>query len=153
MQPINTALCSFGMSGRVFHAPFISVDSRFKFYAVLERTKNLAQEKYPGVKTFRTLEEMLADENVELVIVNTPSVTHFELAMQVINAGKHLIVEKPFTATVSQAEEVIAEAKRKNVKLSVYQNRRYDSDYKTVKKILDEGWLGKIVDAEIHYDR
>ena len=153
MRPINTALCSFGMSGWVFHAPFLSVDPHFKFYAVWERSKNLAQEKYPGVKTYRTIEEILADENIELVIVNTPSVTHFELAMQVINAGKHLIVEKPFTATSLQAEELIAAAKSNDVKLSVYQNRRYDSDYKTVKKILDEGWLGTIVDAEIHYDR
>jgi len=153
MKPINTALCSFGMSGWVFHAPFLSVNPHFKFYGVWERTKNLAQEKYPGVKTFRTMEDMLADENIELVIVNTPSVTHFELSMQVINAGKHLIIEKPFTATALQAEELIAAAKKKNVKLSVYQNRRYDSDYRTVKKILDEGLLGKIIDAEIHYDR
>lgn len=153
MNKINTALCSFGMSGWVFHAPFLSADPRFNFYGVWERTKNLAVEKYPRVKTFRTMEELLADDNIELVIVNTPSVTHFELSMQVIDAGKHLIVEKPFTATALQAEELIAAAKRKNVKLSVYQNRRYDSDYRTVKKILDEGLLGKIVDAEIHYDR
>ena len=92
MKPINTALCSFGMSGWVFHAPFLSVDPHFKFYGVLERTKNLAREKYPDVKTFRTIEEMLADKNVELIIVNTPSVTHFELAKKVINAGKHLII-------------------------------------------------------------
>lgn len=153
MKPINTALCSFGMSGWVFHAPFLSADPHFNFYGVWERTKNLAQEKYPGIKTFRTMEDLLADENIELVIVNTPSVTHFELSMQVIDAGKHLIVEKPFTATALQAEELIAAAKKKNVKLSVYQNRRYDSDYRTVKKILDEGLLGKIIDAEIHYDR
>ena len=81
MQPINTALCSFGMSGWVFHAPFITTNPGFNFYGVLERTKNLAQEKYPGVKTFRTLEDLLADKNIELVIVNTPSVTHFEFAM------------------------------------------------------------------------
>jgi len=153
MQPINTALCSFGMSGWVFHAPFLSVDPHFNFYGVLERTKNLAQEKYPGVKTFRTLDDMLTDKNIELVIVNTPSVTHFEFAMGTILAGKHLIVEKPFTATVLQAEELIAAAKKKNVKLSVYHNRRYDSDYRTIKKVLSEGWLGKIVEAEIHYDR
>lgn len=153
MQPINTALCSFGMSGWVFHAPFLSVNPGFKFYGVWERTKNLAQEKYPDVKTFRTIEEMLADDNIELVVVNTPSVTHFELAMQAIQAGKHVIVEKPFTATVTQAEELIALAKKKNVKLSVYHNRRYDSDYKTIKKVLDERSLGKIVEAEIHYDR
>lgn len=153
MQSINTALCSFGMSGWVFHAPFITTHPGFNFYGVWERTKNLAQEKYPGVKTFRTLEELLADKNVELVVVNTPSVTHYDYAKQVILAGKHLIVEKPFTATVEQAEELIALAKKKKIKLSVYQNRRYDSDYRTIKKILDEGWLGKIVDAEIHYDR
>lgn len=153
MQKINTALCSFGMSGWVFHAPFIHVHPGFNLYAVWERTKNLAQEKYPSVKTFRTLEDMLADENIELVIVNTPSLTHYEYTKQVILAGKHLIVEKPFTATVAQAEELIELADKKNVKLSVYQNRRYDSDFRTVKKILDEGWLGKIVDAEIHYDR
>ena len=151
--PINTALCSFGMSGKVFHAPFISANEKFNFYGVLERTKNLAQNKFPNVKTFRTLEEMLADLTIELVIINTPSVTHYDLAKQVIKAGKNLIVEKPFTATVAQAEELILLAKEKNVKLSVYHNRRYDSDFKTVKKILDEGLLGKMVDAEIHYDR
>jgi scyllo-inositol 2-dehydrogenase (NADP+) len=153
MKPIHTALCSFGMSGRVFHAPFLQVHPGFNFYGVWERTQNLAQEKYPGVKTFRSLEDLLADPAIELVIVNTPSVTHFDYTKQALHAGKHVIVEKPFTATVAQAEELIGLAKMKNVKLSVYQNRRYDSDYKTVKKILDEGVLGKIIDAEIHYDR
>ena len=153
MQPINTALCSFGMSGWVFHAPFITTSTGFKFYGVWERTKNLAQEKYPGVKTFRKLEELLSDKKIELVIVNTPSVTHYDYAKQVILAGKHLIVEKPFTATVEQAEELIELAKKKKVKLSVYQNRRYDSDFRTVKKVLEEGWLGNIIDVEIHYDR
>jgi scyllo-inositol 2-dehydrogenase (NADP+) len=153
MKQINTALCSFGMSGWVFHAPFITAHTGFNFYGVWERTKNLAQEKYPGVKTFRTLEELLADKNIELVVVNTPSVTHYDYTKQVLNAGKHVIVEKPFTATADQAEELIKLAKKKNLKLSVYQNRRYDSDYKTVKKVLDDNLLGEIVDVEIRYDR
>ena len=153
MKPINTALCSFGMSGYVFHAPFIEVHPAFNLYGVWERTKNNAQAKYPNIKTFRTLEEMLADQNIELVVVNTPSVTHYDFAKQAINSGKNVVVEKPFTATVKQAEELIQLAKEKNVALSVYHNRRYDSDFKTVKKILDEGWLGNIVEAEIHYDR
>lgn len=153
MQPINTALCSFGMSGWVFHAPFISIHPGFNLYAVWERTKNLAEEKYPGIKTFRTLEEMLANKDIELVIVNTPSVTHYEYAKKVILAGKHVVVEKPFTATVAQAEKLIELANRNNVKLSVYQNRRYDSDFKTVKRVLEEGLLGRIIDAEMHYDR
>jgi len=150
---INTALCSFGMSGRVFHAPFLSIYPGFTFYAVWERSKNLTQEKYPDVKTFRTYEEMLADDAVDLIIVNTPSFTHYEYAKQAMLAGKNVIVEKPFTATAAQAQELIELSGRQNKLLSVFQNRRYDSDYKTVKKVITDGLLGEIVEAEIHYDR
>lgn len=153
MQQINTALLSFGMSGQVFHAPFLQVNDGFNFYAVWERTKNLAQEKYPSVKTYRTLEELLSDEAVELVVVNTPSVTHYEYAKQCLQAGKNVIVEKPFTATVEEGEELIKLAKEKGVMLSVYQNRRYDSDYKALKKVVDEKLLGDLIEAEFHYDR
>jgi scyllo-inositol 2-dehydrogenase (NADP+) len=153
IKPINVALCSFGMSGKVFHAPFISLHQGFKFYAVWERSKNLAQEKYPDVRVFRTYEEMLTDNAVELVIVNTPSYTHYEYAKKALLAGKHTIVEKPFTTTVSEAQELVELAKKQNVKLSVFQNRRYDSDYKTVKKIVEEDQLGEIKEAEIRYDR
>jgi predicted dehydrogenase len=141
------------MSGRVFHAPFITVHPGFKFYGVWERSKDLAKEKYPDVKIFRTLEEMLSDSAIELVVVNTPSYTHYEYAKKALQAGKNIIVEKPFTATVEQANELVELAKKKNVKLFVFQNRRYDSDYRTVKKIVDDGSLGEIVEAEIHYDR
>ena len=153
MKPINTALCSFGMSGLVFHAPFISVNPKFNFYGVLERTKNLAQEKYPNVKTFKTLDDLLDDKNIELVIVNTPNITHFEFTKKAIIASKHVIVEKPFTATVKEAEELILLANEHNVILSVYHNRRYDSDFKTVQQVLNENLLGDIVEVEFHYDR
>ncbi|MDZ7612914.1 MAG: Gfo/Idh/MocA family oxidoreductase [Flavobacteriaceae bacterium] len=153
MKPINTALCSMGMSGVLFHAPFVSVNPKFNLYGVWERTKNIAASKYPDIKTFRTLEAMLADDHIELVVVNTPSVSHFEFARQAIMAGKHLVVEKPFTATVREAEELIRLAKEKNVKMSVYHNRRFDSDFRTIKKILDEGSLGKLVEAAFHFDR
>ena len=153
MQPINIALCSFGMSGWVFHAPFITRNPGFKFYAVWERSKDLAKQKYPDVKVFRDYDEMLADPAVEMVVVNTPSYTHYEYAKKSLQAGKHTIVEKPFTATVAQAQELIDLAKAKGVRLSVFQNRRYDSDLRTVKKILREGWLGEIKDAEFRYDR
>jgi len=143
--PINTALCSFGMSGLVFHSPFLTVNPHFNFYAVLERTKNIAAEKYPEVKTYRTLEAMLADDLVELVIVNTPNYTHYEYAKKALEAGKHVIVEKPFTVHFEEAQELIEIAKRKNKVLSVYQNRRYDSDYKTIKKVLSENLLGELV--------
>lgn len=153
MKPINTALCSFGMSGWVFHAPFIHMNPGFNLYAVWERSKNLAEEKYPGIKTYRKLEDMLADDAVELVIVNTPNYTHYEYAKKSLEAGKHVVVEKPFTVSVDQGNELIKIAKEKNVKLSVYQNRRYDSDYRTIKRVLDQKLLGDLVDVEMHFDR
>lgn len=153
MQPINTALCSFGMSGWVFHAPFININPGFNLYAVWERSKNLAEEKYPGVKTYRKLEDMLADETVELVVVNTPNYTHYEYAKKALEAGKHIVVEKPFTITVNEANTLIEIGKKQNRKISVYQNRRYDSDYKTIKKVLDQNLLGALIDVEMHFDR
>ncbi len=153
MLPIKTVLCSFGMSGSVFHAPFIHLHDGFELYGVFERTKNLAAEKYPGIKAFRSLEDMLADDAIELVIVNTPNYTHFEFAKLALVAGKHVVVEKAFTNTVAEAEELIALAKKQNKKISVYQNRRWDSDFKTVQKVVQQKLLGKIVEAEIHFDR
>jgi len=153
MQTIKTALCSFGMSGWVFHAPFISSHKGFELYGVWERTKNLAAEKYPSIKTFRDLDVMLADENIDLVIVNTPSITHFDYAKKALLAGKHVIVEKPFTSTVAEAEELIKIAGENNKLLSVFHNRRWDSDFLTVKKIIESKALGDIKEVEIHYDR
>lgn len=153
MKPINTAILSYGMSGLLFHAPFIHVNSGFNLYAVWERLKNLAQQKYPGIKTYRTLEAILGDAEVELVVVNTPNYTHYDYTKKALTAGKHVIVEKPFTVTVAEGEELITLAKEKDVLLSVYQNRRYDSDFRTLKKIVEEGWLGDIIEAEFHYDR
>ena len=153
MIPIKTAVCSFGMSGRTFQAPFLHVMPEFEFYAVWERSKNLAAELYPSVRTYRTLEEMLADAAVELVIVNTPNYTHYDYTKLALQAGKHVIVEKPFTVTEKEAFELIDLAEKKGKKLSVYQSRRFDSDFRTVRRVVQSGVLGKIVEAEIHYDR
>lgn len=153
MQPISTALLSFGMSGQVFHAPFLHVHPHFSIRAVWERSKKLAAQKYPGVISYNTLDELLADDSIELVVVNTPNATHYEYARAALAAGKNVIVEKPFTATVEEGEELIKMAEERKLLLSVYQNRRYDSDFRIVKKVVDEGWLGTIVEAEFHYDR
>ncbi|MEO6188478.1 MAG: Gfo/Idh/MocA family oxidoreductase [Ginsengibacter sp.] len=153
MEPINTALCSFGMSGWVFHAPFIKINPGFNLYAVWERTKNLAAQKYPEAKTYRGLEDMLADDAVELVVVNTPNYTHFDYSRKALEAGKHVIVEKPFTISVKEGKELIDIAKKVGKKLSVYQNRRYDSDFKTIKKVVNQNLLGDLVDVEMHFDR
>lgn len=153
MSPIRTAILSFGMSGRVFHAPFIALNPGFELVGILERTHSASLEFYPNIKIYRTLEEVLQDSSIDLVIVNTPTNTHYDFTKKVLEAGKHAVVEKAFTTTIAEAIELNQLAIAKNKKLSVFQNRRWDSDFKTVKKIIQEDWLGKIVEAEIHFDR
>jgi len=152
MQQIKTALLSYGMSGKVFHAPFLTLHPGFTLLGAWERSKHLIQEDYPTVKSYASLEELLADD-VDLVVVNTPVDTHFEYAKKVLEAGKHALVEKAFTTTAAEAQELGDLAKAKNRKLTVYQNRRWDSDLKTVKSVLDQNLLGDIVEAEIRFDR
>ncbi|MES2648883.1 MAG: Gfo/Idh/MocA family oxidoreductase [Bacteroidota bacterium] len=153
-QPsIAVAICSFGMSGKLFHAPFVQVHPGFQFYACWERSKKLVNELYPNVKSYDQYVDMLADPAVDLVIVNTPNATHYEYAKKALLAGKHVIVEKPFVIDVTEGEELIELAAEKQKVLSVYHNRRNDSDFKTVKKILLNKLLGDIVEAEIHFDR
>ncbi|MBS1511833.1 MAG: Gfo/Idh/MocA family oxidoreductase [Bacteroidetes bacterium] len=153
MQPIKTALCSFGMSGWVFHAPFLHLHKGFELHGVWERSKKTAKEKYPGIKSFDTYEALLQDAAIGLVIVNTPNYTHFDFTQKALQAGKHVIVEKPFCLTTAECNTLIALAKEKGKLLSVYHNRRYDSDFKIIKKVVQEGWLGEIVEAEFHFDR
>ncbi|WP_413999690.1 Gfo/Idh/MocA family oxidoreductase [Flavobacterium sp. W1B] len=152
MQKIKTALLSYGMSGKVFHAPFIAFHPGFELLGSWERSKKLIQQDYPDTKSYSSLEALLEDD-VDLVIVNTPVETHFEYAKKVLEAGKHAIVEKAFTTTVAEAKELAALAKVKGLKLAVFQNRRWDSDLKTVRKIILDGVLGEIVEAEFHFDR
>lgn len=150
---LKVALCSFGMSGKLFHGPFFDVHPGFNLYACWERSKKLVHESYPAVLSFDDYDQMLADASIDLVVVNTPNTTHFEFAQKALNAGKHVLVEKPFTVTSAEAQTLIDLASVKGVKLSVYHNRRYDSDYRTIKKVLAEELLGPIVEAEFHFDR
>ena len=153
MHKIKTALLSYGMSGKVFHAPFLELHPGFEIVGAWERSKKLIQKDFPEVKSFPSLESILEDKSIDLVIVNTPVATHFEYAKKVLLAGKHAIVEKAFTSNLVEAQELAALAKEKKLKLSVFQNRRWDSDFKTVKKILEANLLGEIVEAEFHFDR
>ena len=153
MQKIKTALLSYGMSGKVFHAPFLELHPGFELLGSWERSKKLIKEDYPEVISYSSLESILEDKTIDLVIVNTPIDTHFEYAKKVLLAGKHAIVEKAFTSNVAEAKELAALAKEKGLKLSVFQNRRWDSDFKTVKSIVDKNVLGEIVEAEFHFDR
>ncbi|MEJ7586342.1 MAG: Gfo/Idh/MocA family oxidoreductase [Ferruginibacter sp.] len=153
MPPIKTALLSFGMSGKLFHAPFIQAHPGFQLAGAWERSKQLIGDAYPGVTSYPSLEALLADESTGLVVVNTPTGTHYEYARQALLAGKDIIVEKAFTTTVAEAVELKQLAVKVNKNISVSQNRRWDSDFKTVKKIISEGWLGELNEAEIHFER
>ncbi|WP_126973815.1 Gfo/Idh/MocA family oxidoreductase [Gynurincola endophyticus] len=153
MKAIKTALCSFGLSGRVFHAPFLHINPSFELYAVLERTEKKANKLYPSIISYASIDDLLNDAEVELVIVNTPNYTHFEFAQKALNAGKHVLIEKPFACSVQEAETLVALSKEKNRFLTVYHNRRFDSDFKTVKKIIDKGFLGELVYANFRYER
>lgn len=153
MQLIKVGLCAFGMSGKIFHAPFLKEHPGFFMSAVVERSKEESKEKYPDAVIFRSVEEMLKHADLDLVIVNTPVQTHFAYTKMALEAGKNVIVEKPFTVTVSEAEELIRIADDQNLFISVYQNRRFDRDYLQVQKILSEGILGNVKEVEIRFDR
>jgi len=152
MKKIRTALLAYGMSGKVFHAPFLSIHERFELTGAWERSKKLIQQDFPLLKSYASLEELLNDD-VELVVVNTPVHTHFEYAQKALLAGKHILVEKAFTTNAAEAATLAELATQKDLQLTVFQNRRWDSDFKTVKKVLDDGLLGQIVEAEIRFDR
>jgi scyllo-inositol 2-dehydrogenase (NADP+) len=153
MKKIRTALLSFGMSGRVFHAPFITEHPGFEFAGAWERSKKSLVEHYPEATSYPTLESVLQDEAITLVIVNTPTNSHYELTKKSLEAGKHVVVEKAFTTTVAEAEELKTLAEAMDRKLSVYQNRRWDSDFRTVQHIIHKGILGNPVEVSFSYDR
>lgn len=153
MRTIKTALLSFGMSGRVFHAPFIQLHPGLTLTGSWERSKNAIQELYPAVQSYPTLQSVLEDKNIELLVVNTPTSTHYEYAKAALLAGKHVVVEKAFTTSVQEAIELKKLAASVEKKIAVFQNRRWDSDFKTVKKILASNLLGEIIEAEFHFDR
>lgn len=149
---IRVGLAGFGMSGQIFQAPFINCHSGYQLKKVFERTSEKSKLEYPNVEVVRSFEALLSPE-IDLVVISTPNQYHFPMAKEAINAGKHVVVEKPVAATSKQACELCELAKSKNVIFSVYQNRRLDGDFLTVKKIIEENMIGEVVDYECHFDR
>lgn len=153
MQLVKVGLCAFGMSGKVFHAPFLKEHPGYFLSAIVERTKNESQDKYPNATVYTSVEEMLEKADVDVIVVNTPVQTHYEYVKKALEAGKNVIVEKPFTINVSEAEQLVKLADSKNLFLSVYQNRRFDRDFIQIQKVLHQGSLGNIKEVEIRFDR
>jgi predicted dehydrogenase len=152
-RPFSAGIASFGMSGRVFHAPLLAHHPAFHLKRIVERSTSDAHALYPGALISRSVGDLLSDPALDLIVVNTPDQDHYGLAKSCLEAGKHVVVEKPFTQTVGQGEELIELASSKNRILSVFQNRRWDGDFLTVRKVIDGGALGRIVEYESHFDR
>ena len=150
---IRVGLIGFGLGGRVFHAPLVSSVEGMELAAVLERTSNKAAARYPGIVTYHSLEQMLADSSLDLIVVSTPNGTHFELARQVLEAGRNVIVDKPMAATSAEIAELMRVAAEKKALLIPFHNRRWDGDFQTVRKLLDDGLLGRLVWLESRFDR
>lgn len=152
-QPVATGMLAYGMSGRLFHAPFVDAHPGFTFSAVTERSQKKVNERYPGVTSYGTTDELINDPSLELIIVNTPNFTHFEYAKKALEAGKHVLIEKPLATSVAEAKELFDLGKKQKRYVMAFQNRRWDSDFQSVKEIIAGKKLGRLVEAHIRFDR
>jgi scyllo-inositol 2-dehydrogenase (NADP+) len=152
-REVGVGVVGFGLGGRVFHAPFVSAVPGLRLVSIMQRKGDEAAKAYPGVKIERSLEATLADKSVELVVVSTPNETHFGLAKQALEAGKNVVIDKPFAATSAEALELGQLAKSKGLLAIPFHNRRWDGDFQTVRKLLQEGAVGRLVTFESHFDR
>jgi scyllo-inositol 2-dehydrogenase (NADP+) len=149
---VTVALVGFGLSGRYLQAPFFDVNPNFKLKTVVTNNQN-PQDIFPSVQKVSTLQEVLADAEIDLVSICSPNATHYEYTKLCLLAGKHVLVEKPFAPTFIEAQELIEIAKTQGKHLFVFQNRRFDSDFMTVKKVIESGVLGNIHTYQAHWNR
>ncbi|KAI8638672.1 hypothetical protein BD408DRAFT_422636 [Parasitella parasitica] len=150
---VKVGVVGFGMSARVFHCPLITSSPFMHLAAVVERNNNKSQDVYPWIRVSKSTDDLFADTEIDLVVITTPNGSHYPLALEAMKNGKHVVVEKPFTITSKEAEELARVAKETGRICSVYQNRRWDGDFLTVKKLLKGDQLGRLVEYESHFDR
>ena len=150
---INVGLIGFGLAGRAFHAPVIRAVPGLCLKAILQRNGDEAAEKYPDVHIVRSIEELLAIPEIRLIVVATPNDTHHDLARRALEAGRDVLVDKPFTATMEEAVALVRLAKKSGRIITVYQNRRFDGDFAAIRQMVAAGILGRIVRFETNYDR
>ena len=153
MRVLQVALIGYGLSGRYLQAPFYVAHPGFNVARIMTSRAEVLLENFPGLRPTATAEEAFADPAIDLVSIATPNATHYGLARAALDAGKHVLVDKPACATAAELRELVALAARKNRHLFVFQNRRWDSDFLTVRQILRSGDLGRLVAYEARYDR
>ncbi len=153
MRVVKVALLGYGTGGAVFHAPFIAAVPRLALSAIVtSRSADVARD-VPNAAVVGDAQFIFDDPAIELVVITTPNIMHFDLAERALRAGKHVVIDKPMTTTSTQADQLIALAARCGKLLSVYQNRRWDGDFLTVRKCIDDGRCGTVYSYEAHYDR
>ncbi|WP_141502936.1 oxidoreductase [Paenibacillus luteus] len=150
---INVGLVGYGLSASVFHGPIIRSTEGMSLQAVVSSNAEKVHKDYPNVEVFADIESLLLQSEINLVVICTPNTMHYSFAKKAILAGKNVVVEKPFTVDSSEAQELISLAKEHNVQLAVYQNRRWDNDFLTIKALLATDMLGELSTYEAHYDR
>ncbi|GAB2526826.1 Gfo/Idh/MocA family oxidoreductase [Spirosoma aerophilum] len=150
---IQVGLVGFGLSGRYFHAPFLSVNPRFRLKKIASSRPEAVRAFDASIEWVATAEELFADPAIDLVFICTPNDTHVNYARQALLHKKHVVVEKPFATSEQEASELLELARQQGCLATAYQNRRWDSDFLTIKRLLAEGALGTLVEYEGHYDR
>lgn len=150
---IDVGLIGFGLAGRSFHAPVIRAVPGLRLAAIVQRAGDSAATAFPDARIVRSVDELLAIESIRLAVIATPNQTHFPLAKQCLEAGRDVIVDKPFATTVGEAVELVRLAKKLGRILTVYHNRRFDADFQALRKVAADGELGRLVRFESTYDR
>jgi predicted dehydrogenase len=152
-EAVRTGVIGFGLAGRIFHAAVIAATPGMELAAIVQRSGDEAAKAYPSVKIARSIEELLEDETIPLIVVGTPSGDHFAHAKQCLLAGRSVVIDKPFTLASAEAAELILLARERGLLLTAYQSRRWDGDFLTVQQVMESGELGRLVTFESHIDR
>ncbi|MBC7840720.1 MAG: oxidoreductase [Gemmatimonadaceae bacterium] len=151
--PLQVALVGYGFVGKVFHAPLIASVDGLALHTIVSSNPDAVHADFPHVRVLPSLDDALADPSIDLIVIATPNVLHAPQAHAALDAGKHVVVDKPFTVTVDEADSVIAHAGRAGRLLSVFHNRRYDADFRTLRQLLADDALGTVTQFESHFDR
>jgi scyllo-inositol 2-dehydrogenase (NADP+) len=150
---IGVGLVGYGLAGAAFHAPLVQAEPRLRLHTVVTSRAAQVRRDHPGVRVVASADQLLQDPEVELVVVAAPNTVHHQLAGAALRAGRHVVVDKPFVVTTAQADELIALARTEDRLLSVFQNRRWDNDFLTVKRCLAAGLLGQVSTYISRFDR